>query len=475
VASRDAPHANTTLTIGLITIVSAVAFEEVAVATVLPAASRELGWPNLYGWAFSAFLLAGLVSIVVGSDIADHEGPLRPFLASIALFAAGLVISGAAPTMPVFIAGRAVQGSGSGTIAALAYLCISRGYPDSQRPRLLALLSSAWVLPALIGPALAGLAADRASWRLVFVALLPLLALAAAMMLPGLRGLGSDPAAERSAAGRGWLAVRLAAGAVLFLAALDTGAAVLVWPLAVAGLWLGVPALRRLFPAGTLTARPGLPAALAVRGLLTFGYFGVEAFLPLGLTRLRGLTATEAGTILTAAGLSWTAGSWLQARLDQRDDGAGRSPRASLGLLLVLVGGVLAAVPVLDTALSPWATVAGWAVGGLGMGIAYPTLSVIVLGLAGAGEEGMASAALTLAESLSVAVAAGLGGGAIALARGAGWGEAHGIAAAYAIGLAGLLLGLLAARRMGRLSFPASPSRPGEASAPALAQPAAGD
>src|SRR5690348_6152684 len=84
VAGREIVRSSTSLTIGLITVVSAVAFEEVAVATVLPAASRELGWPNLYGWAFSAFLLSGLVSIVVASDIADREGPLRPFLASIA-------------------------------------------------------------------------------------------------------------------------------------------------------------------------------------------------------------------------------------------------------------------------------------------------------------------------------------------------------------------------------------------------------
>lgn len=449
-AGRDSARSNTPLTIGLVTVVSAVAFEEVAVATVLPAASRELGWPSLYGWAFSAFLLSGLVSIVVASDIADREGPLRPYLASIALFAAGLLVSGAAPTMPLFIAGRALQGSGGGSIAALAFVCISRSYPDARRPRILALLSSAWVLPALVGPALAGLAADRASWRLAFFTLVPIVALAGAIMLPALRSLGSAAPAEGQATGRGRLALRLALGAALFLAALDAGRPWLVLPLAVAGLWLGMPALRRLFPAGTLTARPGLPAALAVKGLLTFGYFGVEAFLPLGLTQQRGLSATEAGTILTAAGLSWTAGSWLQARLDQRDAGAGRVLRIMLGMALLLIGGTLAAVGVLATALPPWFTVCGWALGGLGMGVVYPTISVAVLGLAAPGEDGAVSAALTLAESLSVAVAAGMGGAIIAVARESGWGEGRGIGAAYALALAGLLLGLLVTRNLRR-------------------------
>ncbi len=454
-AGRHGARSTAPLTIGLLTVVSAVAFEAVAVATVLPAASRDLGWPSLYGWAFSAFLLSGLVSTVAGSDIADREGPLRPFLA------------GAAPTMPVFIAGRALQGSGAGAITALAYVCITRGYPDERRSRLLALMASAWVLPALVGPALAGLAADRASWRLAFFALLPIVALAAVMMLPALRSLGSASPAERPAAARGRPALRLATGAALLLAALDGTAVWLALPLAAAGLWLAGPALRRLFPSGTFTARPGLPAALAVRGLLTFGYFGVEAFLPLGLTRQRGLTATEAGTILTVAGLSWTAGSWLQARLDQRDGGAGRVWRVRLGLLGVLLGGTLAALGVLDAALPPWFTVCGWALGGLGMGLVYPTLSLVVLGLAAAGEEGAVSSALTLAESLSVAIVAGIGGAVIAAAREAGWGEAHGIGAAYAIGLAGLLVGLLATRNLRRAESAAA--------TPPLALPIAGD
>src|SRR5581483_4331416 len=236
--------------------------------------------------------------------------------------------------------GRALQGSGAGAITALAYVCISRGYPDERRARLLALMASAWVLPALVGPALAGLAADHASWRLVFFALLPIVALAAVMMLPALRSLGRADSADPPAMGRGRLALRLAAGAALCLAALDGASIWLALPLVAAGLWLSGPALRRLFPAGTLTARPGLPAALAVRGLLTFGYFGIEAFLPLGLTHHRGLSAT-------AAGMSWTAGSWLQARLDQRDGGTGRALRVRLGLLGVLVGGALAAAGVL--------------------------------------------------------------------------------------------------------------------------------
>ncbi|HZQ38747.1 MAG TPA: hypothetical protein VFD32_22675, partial [Dehalococcoidia bacterium] len=85
---------------------------------------------------------------------------------------------------------------------------------------------------------------------------------------------------------------------------------------------------------------------------------------------------------------------------------------------------------------------------GLGMGVVYPTISVAVLGLAAAGEEGAVSAALTLAESLSVAVAAGLGGAIIAVARESGWGETPGVGGAYVLGVAGLALGLLVTRNL---------------------------
>ncbi len=51
------------LTIGLVLVVTLVAFEALAIATVLPSVKQDLGHPRLYGWAFSAFLLASLAGI----------------------------------------------------------------------------------------------------------------------------------------------------------------------------------------------------------------------------------------------------------------------------------------------------------------------------------------------------------------------------------------------------------------------------
>jgi hypothetical protein len=289
--------------------------------------------------------------------------------------------------------------------------------------------------------------AERVTWRLVFLGLLPLLGLAAALMLPALRRL--DVAAPAAAApGRVRSAVLLAAGVGVTLAATTVRQPWLAAPLLVTGVAIAVPALRRVLPPGTLTARPGLPAVLAANGLLNFTFFGTEAFLPLGLTELRGRSLTQAGVVLTATALAWTAGSWLQARLDTRDGGRGRRTRVLAGFAGLLAGGGLTALTVLQAGIPVWLATAGWSIAGLGMGVAYSSLSLLALRRAAAGEEGMVSGSLRLTEGLGIALGAGVGGAAVALAEAAGRSASAGIGAAFALTLGGGLVGLLCARNL---------------------------
>ncbi len=117
------------LTIGLVLAVTLVAFEALAIATVLPVVGRHLGDLRLYGWVFSSFMLSSLIGIAVAGTLADR-GPLgRPMIAGLALFAVGLVMGGTAPDMPVLVAGRAVQGLGAGVVPAVAYVAISPRLP----------------------------------------------------------------------------------------------------------------------------------------------------------------------------------------------------------------------------------------------------------------------------------------------------------------------------------------------------------
>ena len=439
----DAQHR--ALTAGMLMIITAVGFEALAVATALPVAAKELGGLRLYGWAFSAFLLTSLVSSVAGSRWADRVGPARPLSVTIGFFTLGLLVAGFAPNMPVFIVGRALQGAGAGTISALAYLSISRGYADELRARMLALISTAWVLPSLVGPAIAGYLSEQWSWRWAVLGLLPLPLIAAAMLLPPLRQLGAPP--QSAGESRLRAALQLAVGTGVALG----GASITTVPLALAtvaaGIAIALPALRTVLPPGTLTARRGLPAGLAARGLLTFAFFGAEAYIPLGLTVMRGLTATEAGLVLTVSGLTWTAGAWIQERLDGRYAGQ-RRLRVVAGFAGVSLGIALSGAILQLPALSPWLVLPVWCITGLGMGLAYASVSLITMAAAPSGSEGAVSGSLAVAETLSTAVSAGLGGAAVSIGAALDWPARVGIGIAFALALAGGLLGMATARRM---------------------------
>jgi len=222
--------------------------------------------------------------------------------------------------------------------------------------------------------------------------------------------------------GLGWLTLALAAG----------------------GLSLGVAALPGLLPAGTLRAARGLPAAVLVRGILTFAFFGAGAYLPLALVTVRGTSATEAGLALTAATLSWTVGSWIQA---SRNEAWGGRRLVGLGFALVAVSIVTVSTILLPGVPIVVAAVA-WAIGGFGMGLAYSSLSLLVLRDAPVGEQGAATAGLQLSDVLGTSLGTGLGGAIVGFATLSGLSAGSGIGAAFGVSAAVAALGVLISRRL---------------------------
>ena len=215
------------LTLGLVLTITLVGFEALAISTVMPIVAEELGGLELYGWVFSAFFLGSLIGIVVVGGAIDRGGLAVPFAAGLGLFAIGLLAGGLAPTMPFLVAARFVQGLGAGTIQPIAYVAIGRTLPEHLRPRMFAVLSTAWVLPGVIGPAIAGTVGEVAGWRYVFLGLLPLIALAAALTLGALRNVADAPpvadATARARRGRLPLAITVALGAGLLTVGLTSG------------------------------------------------------------------------------------------------------------------------------------------------------------------------------------------------------------------------------------------------------------
>ena len=402
------------LSVGLLLGVLLIAFESLAVATALPEVARELHGLKLYGWPLSAFFMGFMVGTVALGAAADQAGPYRPVLAALLLFAAGLTVAGLAPNMAVLIGGRVLQGLGGGGIISAAYLVINTAYPDAMRARMLALLSSAWVLPALIGPALSSYVTGLWSWRGVFLGLIPLVALAASLLLPTLGKLpGAGTPINRARIGAVVLA---ASGTTLLLAGLtELGqgnwlGGLLLLP----GLLLALPALGRLFPARVWQLAAPLSAGYATRFLLTFSFFGTESVLPLGLAEVRGLSLLQAGLFLTGGALTWSATSLAQSRFDERTHGSKRSGVVRLGAVFISLGllGVLAAL--IFPAWPLWLAAASWGLGAMGMGLAFPAHTLVVMQHAPAGQQGEISGTLQLSDMLGSALGAGLGGALVA-------------------------------------------------------------
>lgn len=434
--------AHRALTLGCLAVVSLVAFEAMAVATAMPVAVRDLGGLRLYAWSFSAFFTTSLVGMVLAGDLSDRRGPLGPFVAAVSSFGVGLVVAGTATVMPVFLAGRALQGFGAGMVVVVLYVVVGRSYPDRMRPRVFAAISSAWVLPALIGPLLAGLAADHLSWRLVFLAVPPLIVPAVLLMLPRLRAL---PGGHAEAVAR--MRVVPAAVTAVSVATLQYAGqrldlvSVPLLLLALGGLAVGLPSLlpRRIFRIGR-----GLPSAVLMRGLLAGSFFGAEAFVPLMLVHERGVATAVAGVTLTMAALGWTAGSWLQGRPSLR---VRREVlvRRGTGLVALGVAGVSLAVWPL---LPPLVAAAGWAVGGLGMGLAMSSTSVAVLDLSPVHEQGFNSAALQISDALGTTTFVGVGGAVFAALHTPGGDDGHVFVLIFLLMACVALAGVAVAPRM---------------------------
>jgi hypothetical protein len=306
-----------------------------------------------------------------------------------------------------------------------------------------AVLSTAWVLPGLIGPAISGAVASAFGWRWVFLGLLPLVALAAGMTTRALYELGPPPGG-REPEDRRLGALVLVVGAALVLAGGTAHSLIATPVLVVVGGIIGTRAFLRLVPAGTARLATGLPAAIGLRGMTTFAFFGTDAFVSFTVTDARKDSILYGGLALTAATLTWTAGSWIAER---RVRAIGPAMFVRVGLLIIAAGiGLMIAVARFD---APIATaVLAWGVGGLGMGLAYSPITLVALAQAAEGGEGEASASLQLSDTLGVALGTGMTGAVVAAGAALGSTRGGALTVAFVVCAAVAIVTAIAAVRL---------------------------
>jgi MFS family permease len=359
-------------------------------ATALPAVVAELG--GLAGLALinASYVLAGAVAMLLVGPLGDRFGRRPVFVWATVAFLAGSVLGGVAPTLPVLVAARVVQGLGGGGLLVLIQAIVADLVAPRRRAWYLAVVDATYAVAAVSGPVLGGWLTEYASWRWAF-----------------------------------WL--NLPVGVLALLA-------VMRWLPASRPLHSGSRVASRLRPLGLLRCRAvGLPVAGGA--LLAVAVFGAVNYLPTFLQLAAGQSPVHAGltmlSLVAGLGLATVAAAhWL------RRTGRAYGPPV-IGALLVTLALGLCATLTPDSPLP--AMIIYLFLLGAGTGLAWEVLIVVVQEAAPADQLGSATAVNGFCREVGVLVGTAAVGG-LLVQRLAGVGLEP---MAYADALTPLLAGLV--------------------------------
>ncbi|RLK49586.1 MFS transporter [Microbacterium telephonicum] len=430
------------VTAGAIALIFLAAMQSLAVTTVMPVVSAELDGDALYAVAFAGTLATSVIGMVAVGAWSDRSDPVWPLTVAVALFVAGLLVAGLAPSMPVLVAGRLIQGLGTGGQTVALYVVVARVYPGALHGRVFAAFSAAWVVPSLVGPFLAGAVTEYLHWRWVFLGVAVLTVVAFTLVAVRLWGtpLATEHPSTAPVAARLGCAAAVAAGALGLSLAGEAGG----WAPVVIGasVLLVAVAVRPLLPPCTLRAARGLPSVVLMRGLIAAALFGAEIYVPYLLIDDYGFSPVWAGIGLTAAALTWAAGSAVQG---SHGDRIGNTRITLIGSTLLIAATLVAAATALWH-LPAVVLIAGWSLAGAGMGLMYPRLTVLTLAYSSTRDQGFNSSALSISENVGSAAAIAVMGLVFTGLAGADAGFPAVFALAAALAIVALVPGL----RLGR-------------------------
>lgn len=428
--------------------------------TILPSVVEDIGGIDYYAWNTTLFVAASILGSALSARLLGRLGPRGAYLVASLVFAGGALACAFAPSMPVMLVGRLVQGLGGGFLFALSYAMIRLVFDERLWPRAMALVSGMWGVATLVGPAVGGVFAELGIWRAAFWSLIPvagLFAVLAAAVLPGRSTDRVEPTPLPIT--QLWLltaaVLSVSAGSVSSTLPLN------LLGLAAAALFTGLliitesRARHRLLPAGAFRLTTALGALYATMALLAVAVTSGEIFVPLFLQVLHHRSPLVAGYLAALMAAGWTLGSIASASIT----GANVRRAILAGPTLGVVGMLALALLMPGESPGDAQTLVPICVAlvliGLGVGLAWPHLLTRVFQVAPAGEQDLASASITTVQLFATAFGAALAG---MVANIAGLTEPGGIegtasAAVWLFGVFALapVVGVLIARRVVRL------------------------
>lgn len=154
---------------------SSVAFIDGSVVNVaLPALARDLdAGPGELAWAINAYLLPLGALILLGGAAGDHYGRRRLFLAGLGIFLVASLICAAAPSLDVFLIGRALQGIGAACLMPNSLAILGASFSGEAQGKAIGTWAAAGAILGALGPLIGGWLVDSAGWRTIFLVNLP--------------------------------------------------------------------------------------------------------------------------------------------------------------------------------------------------------------------------------------------------------------------------------------------------------------
>jgi EmrB/QacA subfamily drug resistance transporter len=346
-------------------------------------------------WIVNGYLLLLGALVLIGGSAADLYGRRRIFVLGIAVFIVGSIACGLSPNIVVLVISRAVQGFGAALLTPASLAMLGATFSEHERSQAIGIWAGAGALMMAAGPLLGGWLVDQVSWRAIFLLNVPL-AIAAIGLALRFGCESSNPQAKQL----DW------SGAV----SVAIGLAAMTWALSaiqasgfrdktvLGALGIGIASLttfvviearlreRAMMPLSLYRSR-NFSATNTLTLLLYFALAGALYYLPFGLIRLGGYSATQAGAaflpfaLMTGFGASFSGtiadrfGPRLPLTVGPIVAACGLTMLAFIDLRQPYRAGVLPAMLFL----------------GAGMAITVPPLTSTVMGAAGKDHAGIAS------------------------------------------------------------------------------------
>ena len=399
---------------GVMLVIFLFAIDATIVSTSMPTIVARLGGLELYSWVFSIYMLTSALTTPVFGKLADLYSKRRLMLIGIAIFLIGSTLCGLAQSMEAMIVFRAIQGLGGGAIYALSFIVISVIFPADQRAKMQGIISGIWGVASVLGPLAGGVIVEYTSWRWIFFVNLPLIAVATALIVVGLKEAQSEQRRHKlDVTGAG----TLLAGLLLVFYALAQSAHTHRSLTGQTAVFLGAGLLVLIFFyfVEKRAAEPLVPldlfgiglyrSSIVVATLSAMGVFGAISYLPLYLQGVLGFSASRAGLVVLVLSSFWTAGSLLAGRWITS---IGYRAVAVMGSALLSFGYLLFVAPLFGSGV---ATAIGSAAAiGLGMGMANLTTLVAAQGAVQPQKIGVATSTIMLFRTFGAAFAVSLMG-----------------------------------------------------------------